>query len=350
MASPGRMRIAALTSTNCQRHLTWRLRVELLVPHLEQQGATVEPWHLPRSPAARHKLLTSLRGYDIIWLHRHTFWPRELKLLDRCGAPVVLDIDDPVGYSSSRPFNFALARWLRFRATCRHASAVMAASPALVRLAAAHNAHVYYVPLCADPAAHSMQVQPRCAGEPLRLLWVGSRSTFKYLYAARRQLEAVGRACPQVELIVVGHEQLSLRHLPVHNHRWTPEVDREQLARCHVGLVPIADDRWTRAKATLKPLQYMANGMPFIGSPVGVNVAFAAEGRHGLLANRPAEWVEAVQRLEASESLRQEMGWAGIENIRRCHSPEVLSSQVHAVFAALLHRTRSGASTQREAG
>lgn len=330
------MRIAALTSTNTQRHQTWRLRVELLVPHLEQRGAIVDAWHLPRAAGTRRKLLAGLRGYDIIWLHRHTFWPAELKLLRSSGAAVVLDIDDPVGYSSSRPFNFALARWLRFRATCRQAAAVIAASPGLVRLAGMHNANVHHVPLCADPAAHSLCVRPRSLGEPLRLLWVGSRSTFKYLHAARRQLEAVGRACPNVELIVVAHERLSLRWLAVQNYPWTPETDREQFARCHVGLVPIADDRWTRAKATLKPLQYLANGMPFIGTPVGINVVLAAEGRHGLLADSPAEWVQAVQRLEADEGLRQQMGRAGIDHICRCHSPEVLASQVYGVFASLV--------------
>jgi glycosyltransferase involved in cell wall biosynthesis len=344
------MRIAALTSTNSQRHLTWRLRVELLVPHLERQGVAVEAWHLPRCRSAQRELLVGLRGYHLIWLHRHTFWPQELRLLGQCRAPVVLDIDDPVGYSSSRPFNFALARWLRFRATCRHAAAVMAASPGLVRLAAAYNVHVFHVPLCADPAAHSMQTRPRCPGEPLRLLWVGSRSTFKYLHGARRQLEAVGRACPNVELIVVGHERLSLRWLRVENYAWSPETDREQLARCHVGLVPIADDRWTRAKATLKPLQYMANGMPFIGSPVGVNVHLAAAGRHGLLASRPAEWVEAVQRLEGDEALRQQMGRAGIEHVRRCHSPEVLASQVFEIFTAVAATAPWAASPEKRAG
>lgn len=329
------MRVAALTSTNTQRHQTWRLRVELLVPHLEQRGVRVEAWHLPRARAARRALLECLDGYDIIWLHRHTFCSRELRLLARCSAPVVFDIDDPVGYSSSRPFNFSLGRWLRFRATCRHAAAIMAASPGLVRLATAYNPNVAHVPLCADPAAHSMQVRPRRPGEPLRLLWIGSPSTFKYLYAARRHLEAVGRACSNVELIVVAHQSLSLRWLPVQNLPWTPENDREQFARCHVGLVPLADDRWTRAKATLKPLQYLANGMPFVGSPVGINILLAGGGLHGLLARTSAEWVEAIRRFQADEAMRQQMGLAAIEHIRRYHSPEVLAMQVFQVFSAL---------------
>ena len=74
-------------------------------------------------------------------------------------------------------------------------------------------------------------------------------------------------------------------------------------------------DRWTRAKAALKPLQYLASGMPFLGHPVGVNVRLADGGRNGVLADSPAEWAEAVSRLAADEGRRGTLGRedAGVE-------------------------------------
>jgi glycosyltransferase involved in cell wall biosynthesis len=333
MARP--LRVLALTTTNSERHQTWWLRVKLLLPLLKEQQIDVVPCKMPRDRRQRRALFDRLRGFDIAWVHRALLWPSELRRLRPVARRLVLDIDDPVCYSSSNWGNFSLARCLKFRATARACHAVLAASDGQVALARAHNRQVHFVPLCADPAAYSMQPRERLAGEPLRLLWLGARSTFKYLEQIRPQLEAVGNACPRVELVVVGHSSLALTSLPVVNLAWNRVVERQQLDRCHVGLSPMARDRWTQAKAALKPLQYLASGMPFVGSPVGINLRLVDQDRNGLLADSPAEWVAAIQQLEVDETRRREMGRHGVDYIRRYHAPDVLASQVAHIFHSL---------------
>jgi glycosyltransferase involved in cell wall biosynthesis len=329
------LRVLALTTTNSQHTLTWRLRVEILMPFLQAQHIEVTPCKLPRGRRERRQLFDRLRGYDLVWLHRVLFWPGELRRLRSVAPRLILDIDDPVCYSSSNWGNFSLARLLKFRATAGASDAVLAASPGLVDLAWPHNRQVFFVPLCAEPAAYAMQARGRMDGEPFRLLWLGARSTFKYLERSRPHLEAIGRACPRAELVVVGHSSLQLASLKVHNLAWNPMVEREQLDRCHVGLVPMRQDRWTQAKAALKPLQYLASGLPFVGSPVGINMHLADRGRNGLLAESPAEWVAAIKRLEAEERVRFEMGQRGVTYIRRYHAPDILASQVASIFYSL---------------
>jgi glycosyltransferase involved in cell wall biosynthesis len=336
MARP--LRVLALTTTNTEKTQTWWLRVEILLPLLKAQQIDVVPCKMPRDRRERRALFDRLRGYDIAWVHRALLWPSELRRLGPVARRLVLDIDDPVCYSSSNWGNLSLARWLKFRATARASAAVLAASEGLADLARLHNRRVFLVPLCADPDAYAMQARARATGEPLRLLWLGARSTFKYLEQIRPHLEAVGRACPRVELVVVGHSSLPLTGLPVTNLPWDRRVERQQLDRCHVGLVPMSRDRWTQAKAALKPLQYLASGMPFVGSPVGVNVRLTDGGRNGLLADSPAEWVAAIQRLERDEPLRQEMGCSGVDYIRRYHAPEVLAAQVADAFQSLFRQ------------
>jgi glycosyltransferase involved in cell wall biosynthesis len=284
-----------------------------------------------------------MRGYDIVWLHRHTFWPSEVRHLRKVARLLVLDIDDPVNLSSSKMFNFALSRCLRFRATVKASDAVLAASDGLVDIARQHSDNVHFVPLCAEPDAYSMQAQPRQPGDPLRLLWIGAHSTFKYLESAREHLEAVGEQCAGVELTVVGHSNLKLQKLAVRNLKWSPATDRDELDRSHVGLVPMIRDRWTMAKAALKPLQYLSSGLPFIGSPVGVNIRLAYDGRNGILADTPADWVGAVRRLRDDEAARLSMGRQGIAYIQRYHSPEVLAARVAAVFQQLVGAARMAA-------
>lgn len=329
------LRVLALTTTNSEKTLTYRLRVEVLLPFLREQQITVVECKMPRDPRQLRQTLDGFRGFDIAWVHRTLMWPWVLRRLRQTARRLVLDIDDPVCYSSSRWGNFSLSRCLKFRATARACHAVLAASDGLVHLAQPHNPSVHFVPLCADPAAYVMRTQVRQADEPLRLLWLGARSTFKYLEQCRPHLEAVGAHCPGVELVVVGHSKLNLARLPVRNLAWNPDVERQQLESCHVGLVPMAADRWTQAKAALKPLQYMASGMPFVGAPVGVNLRLADQGRNGLLANTSAEWVAAIDRLAGNEPLRQQMGRNGVAYIQQYHEPAVLAGQVADVFHKL---------------
>ncbi|MGC3970947.1 MAG: glycosyltransferase [Pirellulales bacterium] len=334
------LRVLALTRTKPSQPPTWTLRVERLVPYLrDQHGIEVDARRWPYGRAEKEAFLREHTGYDIVWLHRYTTWPWELQRLRTAGKHLVLDVDDPVGYSSSNFANFSLSRWLKFRATARGCDAVLAASDGLVDLAAAHNARTRLVRLCGDPAAHSLTVRHRAPGEPLRLLWLGSRATFKYLESIRPHLEAIGKLKRNIELVVVGHSPLTLEHLRVTNVPWNREAELEQFARCHVGLVPLTDDRWTRAKATLKPLQYLANGLPFIASPVGVNIRISDCGSNGVLAATPERWADAAERFDANEELRLQMGRAGIEYVLAHHSPDVLADLVAAEFRSLVDGT-----------
>lgn len=334
------LRVLALTRTVCEHTLTWRLRVEVLLPWLQDRRIEVDAGRLPRRSADLPEFCRERQGYDLLWLHRVTFWPSELRLLKTLAPRMVLDIDDPVGLSSSRPFNFALNRYLKFRATARAADAVLGASEGLCELARPYCENVHHVPLCCEPDAYSLRAAARRNGEPLRLVWLGSRSTFKYLDALRPRLEEVGRQVGNVALTVVGHSSLSLRHLPVTNLPWSPANDQDTLRSGHVGLAPVRADRWTRAKASLKPLQYLASGMPFVGNPVGVNVPFAGSGSRGLLADTTAEWVDAIARLERDEDARFAMGERGIEYVLEQHAAAPLAGQVADVFDSLCGRAQ----------
>lgn len=317
--------------------LTWALRIGNLIPHLAQNGIEVTTCELPRGRSTKRSELSRLLRdgpFEIGWLHRHISWPWEISRLRRYARDWVFDYDDPVCYQPTDSGHFSLTRWLKFRSTLRSCRAVLAATEELARLARPHCRRVELLPLSiAEPIAD--RPTPRQANEPLRLLWLGSRGTFVYLKNIRPQLEAIGRACPNVALAVVGHEALQLDHLAVDNIPWSFENERNWLARSHVGLVPLPDNRWTRGKATYKPLQYLAHGIPFVGSPVGVTVHLADDSNNGLLADTPDEWASAVSRLLNNEPGRRQMGELGLKLIRKNHQAAKLARRVAQVFREL---------------
>ena len=81
--------------------------------------------------------------------------------------------------------------------------------------------------------------------------------------------------------------------------------------------MPLMDDEWSRGKCGLKILQYMAAGIPAVGSPVGVNKEIIQDGKNGFLASTEDEWYEKLLSLCEDPELRRRMGNAGRKTVKK---------------------------------
>jgi glycosyltransferase involved in cell wall biosynthesis len=82
-----------------------------------------------------------------------------------------------------------------------------------------------------------------------------------------------------------------------------------------VGLVPLADNTFNRAKSSLKALEFSAMGVPVIATPTPANRELAKDVPM-LLASNAAEWYDHILTLVESKDLRQEMGQQAREAVR----------------------------------
>ena len=103
---------------------------------------------------------------------------------------------------------------------------------------------------------------------------------------------------------------------------WSEASESAMLSECDIGLMPLPDDEFTRGKCGLKLIQYMAAGLPVVGSPVGANCDIIAESEDGFLADTPSEWASALEKLISSPELRQQFGNNGAAKARRTYSLE----------------------------
>lgn len=332
------LRVLAVSRKATDRTMapTWRLRVELLIEPLTRHGVEVTPASLPTDPRSKRRFLASHRGYDVCWLHRHLAWPWEVAPLRATSRRLVFDYDDPVCFRSEGPDYWSLTRWLRFRATLRRADAVIAATARLEDLARPHCPRVLRSPLAIEASRVVDRPTPRHEGEPFRLVWIGSPSTFAYLEQIRPHLSAMAAQMPGTELMLVGPQTIDVPGLTVRYQPWSPEAERSALEIGNLGLVPLPDNPWAWGKATLKPLQYLSAGIPFLGSPIGVNRELARGSGAGILADSPEEWAGALEALARDEPKRMAMGRAGAEWIRSEHAPDLLASRVAQLFREIL--------------
>lgn len=88
------------------------------------------------------------------------------------------------------------------------------------------------------------------------------------------------------------------------------------VATLDVGLVPLADTEFNRAKSWLKGLEFAAVGVPFIASAVPEYVRLHEEYGLGLIARSKRDWLRHLSRLAADPELRVELSIAGRRTVR----------------------------------
>jgi glycosyltransferase involved in cell wall biosynthesis len=79
-----------------------------------------------------------------------------------------------------------------------------------------------------------------------------------------------------------------------------------------IGLMPLDDDVWTRGKAGLKIVTYLACGVPCVASPVGFSpVVLGPAGLCGLYASDAEQWYAALEQMLSDAPARRAMGRRG---------------------------------------
>jgi glycosyltransferase involved in cell wall biosynthesis len=119
---------------------------------------------------------------------------------------------------------------------------------------------------------------------------------------------------------------------------WSPDEQERALLECDIGLCPMPDTVWTRGKCPFKVLQYMAYGMPWVGSAVGENIITSGRndgvGRErGVCAAESAgSWGEAILALVGDDVAREQMGRRGRAYVEATHDRTALVLRLESLW------------------
>lgn len=230
-----------------------------------------------------------------------------IDMLKRRGARIVVDMDDD--FSNLHPQNpaFALsdpkrspkANWRFLDEACRIADRVVVTTPALAK----YGDDVVIVPNMVPERYLTLGREDRDV--PV-VGWAGNVRTHP------GDLEQIGRfdgdllcigdgigveqAVPGVRVSSTGF--VSIGEYPTY------------LTRLDVGLVPLSDSLFNRAKSALKMMEYAACGVVPIVSPTPDNLRMHGHGL-GVVAHSPKGWRRHIRRLSENDYERREMSKAG---------------------------------------
>jgi glycosyltransferase involved in cell wall biosynthesis len=260
------------------------------------------------------------------------------RLLARRARALVFDVDDAIytdpgdGVRGSRWLAPRAARWAGMLGAARAATV---ATDYLAGRARRHQPHTVVVASPVDTERYRPAGGAR--GPDVVIGWIGSPATSPYVEPLLPVLQRLAARHPALRVELVGADpRLAGPGVRVREWRWDTEVRR--LQAFDVGIMPLPDDEWARAKAGYKLLQYMACGVAAVASPVGAGPLLVHPGETGWLAADEGAWEAALTELIENPEGRRRMGRAARELAEAEHSLRRWTPRLHGVLEAAAGR------------
>jgi glycosyltransferase involved in cell wall biosynthesis len=306
--------VKLLVVSNNPARASFRQRIGIHMPALQERGIACEVARLPAGAWGRRRLYLEAKAFDGVFLHRKMLNAWDAYWLGRACRKLIYDFDDAIMYNDRRPEKISRVRFRRFGRSVSLADRITTGNEYLADHARRYNPGVTVIPTGLDLRPYAV-APPRSNDGKVRLVWIGSRATLKYLADIKPALEEIGARHGNVVLRIVADAFFDLHHMTVEKAAWSVEGEVSDLTACDIGLAPLPDNPFTRGKCGFKILQYQAAGLPVVASPVGVNSTYVSDGVTGFTAQDIPNWTDRLDILIRDTGLRTSMGRAGRHHV-----------------------------------
>ena len=274
--------------------------------------------------------MKSSRNYDAVLLHKKCLNVFDSKILRRHSKKIIYDFDDAIMYSPKKPDSGNTSHFRLFKRTVRLADCVIAGNDYLADHARQFCSNIHVLPTGLNTKPYTSSLIKRHDSK-IRLVWIGSQSTLKYLKEICPVLETTAREDVRLVLRVIADDFPMLDYMKLEKHTWSLKTQAADLLVCNIGLAPLPDNRFTRGKCGFKILQYFAAGLPVIASPVGINRELIEKSGAGILVNTPRQWQDAIVNLAQHPELREQMEQKARQFIKQ-YDTEVLAGKFYHII------------------
>jgi len=314
------------------------------------------PWKI----ATFRRLMRNLPSWDVVWIAR----PRHYLMLPliaearRIGTPVLVDMDD---WLLERPDSFDALQWVgtrasreTMRAAMLGATAVTASTATIAERSTALGARAIVVANAVD----CRQFVRRPRGDDDGTLTIAFCGTIAHrddvpLIApalARLLREREGR----IHVVTVACPIPELQGLPGYTHHdFVPATDYPRFLsdlRIDIGLAPLYDTSFNRARSDIKYLEYAATGAATIASAILPYQDSVRPDRGMLVAdNTPETWECAIRALVDDPASRRQLADSAYSWVRRERSIEATAHTWLDIFDQFAV-PRTNARTMKTAG
>lgn len=330
-----------------------RYRTLQFIPYLRANGVSVDAGHffsdqyLRRRYAKKHLFIhicTAIlrRLFQCIRFWRHDVWLVEYELIPFAppfleavcqflGKKIVSDYDDAIfhRYDNHRSIVVRFFFERKIATVGKFSKLVICGNSYLASyFKNNHVKDIKILPTVVDVPviSKSSDGRKKVPGSALRIGWIGSPSTEKYLNLLRPSLNVLKEKI-KIEVWLCGaSERCLIDQNPIYVP-WSIEEEGNFLRAIDIGVMPLTEDQWSQGKCGLKLIQYGAHSVPALASPVGVNKVIVDDSVTGFLCSSMEDWVEGVLKL-VDDDRRAEMGAAALDRVTKHYSLRVSAPQL----------------------
>jgi glycosyltransferase involved in cell wall biosynthesis len=318
-----------------------RIRVSDLEDTLRRSGVEPDIVPIPDGLFARMRLFARAADYPVTVLQKRLLSLVEFFELRRRAKVLVFDFDDAVYHKNASPSEnprdyTSATRMRKFSRTVLNCDLVIAANAVLAERAAEIAPGV---PRRIIPSSVRVEdLVPKSSYEPvspgsLRIGWVGTKSTLRYLDIIAPALRKIQPGLNAV-LRVVSDVPAELPDVRAEFVRWTVDGQYEEIKNFDIGVMPLSPDPFSEGKAAYKLLQYMALGVPSVCSPVGMSKEVSGRGEFCLTAVSPGEFASKITRLASDIEFRRGLGERARKLVLEKYSSGVVGAELARILKA----------------
>ena len=278
------------------------------------------------------KLLTKILNWaDVVVVGRKDqgeFYAQWGALKEFYNLPIILDTDDNIfhvrpsnpGYSGYAPGSEAIT-WNR-HGVQKVFDAITVSTKNLIDVYKKYNPKIYHL-------ANNLDVKwwnsfpSHKKDDFIRIGFVASAAHPEGVRIVRDPVVKILEKYPNTKLLVTQMYRDMFKDTPVFDRvEAIPWIKLEEFPEKYkalgidIGLAPLADNLFNRAKSNLRWMEYSVQGVPSVVSPVEA-YSCVRDGIDGLVAQEKDEWFDAIEKLVLDPELREKMGKAAMDRIEK---------------------------------
>lgn len=236
-------------------------------------------------------LILALRA-DVLWFQKFALPGWAMQLARLLGKRVVYDLDDAIYLPHPTESANAASDRRKLMGILHCADQVVVSGAEIAESVRSVNRSVEIIPTVVD----RLSARPSLPRTPPVIGWVGAPENQRYLRRVEGAIQRLQSERPEVEVWIITSRpadpppRFRYRFIP-----WSREAETEFVPQFTVGLAPLDDDPWCRAKMNYKSLVYMSHGVPAVVSPIGLPVEDFRHGESVWYARGEDEWLAALR-------------------------------------------------------
>jgi glycosyltransferase involved in cell wall biosynthesis len=279
----------------------------------------------------RLKKLIQCWDYDLLWIEKEIlpYVPAWLERILTQGVPYVLDYDDAqfhrYDHYASKIVKLLLARKID-HVIANSKLTIVGNEYIADRAHQAGAKRVEIIPTVVDLDHYSLK-KTTLDHQPFNIGWIGSPTTTRYVEAMEPVFQSLNKKY-NCKFTMIGARDMNFENLDLNIKQWHEDSEVENLKSLDVGIMPLDDNIWEQGKCGIKLIQYMACGLPVVGTPIGVNREIIQHGINGFQATSPDQWIEHLSRLAEDPALRYSMGEEGRSMVESSYCLEVTAPKL----------------------